>query len=135
MLSYLIDIIPGRNNVAVVKWQIEPTTQWNKDSKWYQKKRPHELAALLRNLARYHELLDSASNSRVVQAGFLHHEPSGVVALDQKGGGAHLQETRLYTYADENLRVLYLITIGNKNEQSSDIELSKKFVKEHLTHQ
>jgi hypothetical protein len=53
----------------------------------------------------------------------------GVVAVDQKGGGPNLQETRLYTFADEVRNVLYLITIGNKSEQPSDIEFSKDFVK------
>jgi hypothetical protein len=50
------------------------------------------------------------------------------VAVDQKGGGANLAETRGYMFADEAKKVLYLITIGNKQSQSDDIELSKEFI-------
>lgn len=109
-------------------WTTEPTTQWQKDAKHYEKKHPNELAAVLRNLKRYLSLLEVAPNPRAVQAGFLHPEPKGIIAIDQKGGGGNLQETRLYTYPVETKKVLYLITIGNKNEQTSDIELSKNFV-------
>jgi hypothetical protein len=109
-------------------WVIEATTAWEKDQKYYSKKHSRELAAILRNVDRYQKLLIVSPNSRAVQAGFLHHEPMGIVALDQKGGGGNLQETRGYTYADDENKVLYLITIGNKSNQSSDIELAKEFV-------
>jgi hypothetical protein len=109
-------------------WEIDQSEQWPKDRKWYEKKRPNELAAVLNNLDRYLTQLNSAANSKVVQAGYLHHEPHGVVAIDQKGGGGNLQETRLYTFADDSNKVLYIITIGNKADQDSDIEFSKKFV-------
>ena len=109
-------------------WQLESTTQWQKDVRYYEKKHPAELAAVLRNLKRYLGLLEGARNSRAVQAGFLHSEGKGIIAVDQKGGGGNLQETRLYTYADEAKKVLYLITVGNKNEQPADVELSKNFV-------
>lgn len=110
-------------------WVVELTTTWEKDEKYYDKKHPRELAAILRNVDRYRQLLEVSPNSRAVQAGFLHHEPLGIVAVDQKGGGGNLQQTRGYTYADDEEKVLYLITIGNKTSQASDIELSKEFVR------
>ena len=109
-------------------WEIEPTTTWQKDEKYYGKKHPNELAAILNNVRRYFRLIVAAKNSKAVQAGFLHHEPMGIVAVDQKAGGPNLQETRGYTFADDEKKILYLITIGNKSEQPSDIELSKQFV-------
>lgn len=51
-----------------------------------------------------------------------------MVAVDQKGGGGNLQETRLYTFADDETQTLWLITLGNKDEQSNDIQFSRKFV-------
>jgi hypothetical protein len=72
--------------------------------------------------------LNQSKNAKAVQAGFLHHEPKGVVAIDQKAGGQGLQETRLYTYAVEESKELHLITIGNKNRQSEDIKLASDFV-------
>ncbi len=110
-------------------WVAEPTTAFQKDLNFYTKRHPNELAAVLRNVDRYLSQLNCSANSKSVQGGYLHHEPMGVVAVDQKGGGPNLQETRLYTFADEVRNVLYLITIGNKSEQPSDIEFSKDFVK------
>lgn len=109
-------------------WQIEPTTGWEKDQKHYAKKRPNELAAVMRNLQRYIALLNVSKNSKAVQAGYLHTESNGVLAIDQKGGGGNLQETRLYTFADDEKKVVYLIAIGDKDAQHSDVEYCKNFV-------
>ncbi len=109
-------------------WQIEPTDQFTADKAWYAKKHPRELEAVVNNVARYMSQLKQAKNALCVQAGYLHPEPHGVVALDQKGGGAALQETRLYVYPDGEKRILYLITIGNKNTQQDDIKLASRFV-------
>lgn len=109
-------------------WQIEPIPAWEKDKRWYEKKRPSELAAVLHNLNRYVSQLNAAPNPKAFMAGYMHPEPHGVVALDQKGGGAGLQETRLYVYPHEERKVLYLITIGNKDEQPDDIKFCSEFV-------
>ncbi len=122
-------IIPFRNNLRYLMWQIEPSTQWPKDQKWYEKKRPREIAAVLHNLQRYLDQLNAAANALAVQGGYLHNEPNGVVAIDQKGGGVSLQETRLYTFADSGTKILHLITVGDKNSQSADIRFCSDFVK------
>jgi len=109
-------------------WETELTTAWERDEKHYAKKRPKELAAILNNIGRYLKLIAASKNSRAVQAGFLHPEPMGIMAVDQKGSGPNLEETRGYTYADDEKKVLYLITLGNKSNQSSDIDLAKRFV-------
>jgi hypothetical protein len=114
-------------------WRLAPTTTWQKDVKWYEKKRPNELAVVLHNLERYRHQLNAAKNSKAVMAGYLHQEPKGAVAVDQKGGGANLQETRLYTYADDENRVLHLITIGDKDAQAGDIQFCNDFVDTLLT--
>ena len=75
----------------------------------------------------YLDLLNAAPNSKAVQAGFLHREPAGVIAVDQKGGGASLAETRLYTLADNSAKVLHLIVIGDKGSQANDIQISREF--------
>ncbi len=91
---FLIGIISGHSI-----WQIEPTTGWERDQKHYGKKHPSELAAVMRNLERFMLILKVSKNSKCVQAGYLHTESMGILALDQKGGGANLQETRLYIFA------------------------------------
>jgi len=108
-------------------WQIETTTQWERDQKHYQKKHPDALAAILRNLERFLSLLNLSKNSKCVMAGFLHHEPHGVVAVDQKGFRGNVPETRLYTLPVDKTQTLYLITIGDKNSQHSDVEFSRRF--------
>lgn len=113
-----------------MNWAIIPTTQWVKDRKWYDKKRPKELAAVLHNLKRYLDLLHSRPNSLSVSVGFMHTEQAGVIAIDQSGGGKNLQETRLYIYADDTTRKVYLITIGNKQEQHDDVQMSRIFAEE-----
>ena len=100
---------------------------WEKDHKQYAKKHPNELAAILRNLQRYLELLNVSKNSKCVQAGYLHSEPGGIIAVDQRGLGANLQQTRLYTYADDEQKTVYLLKIGDKDSQHSDIEYCKDF--------
>lgn len=109
-------------------WQLEPTDQFTADSTWYAKKHPRELEAVLNNLNRYLSQLNHAKNPLCVQAGYIHTEGHGVVALDQKGGGVSLQETRLFVFPDNNQKILHLITIGNKNSQSDDIKLAHRFV-------
>jgi hypothetical protein len=123
-----IDNIPKWNIVKCSMWQIEPTTGWERDQKHYAKKRPNELAAVLRNLQRYLSLLNVCKNPKAAQAGYLHPEPGGVLAIDQRGGGGNLQETRLYTFADDDKKMVYLIAIGDKDSQHSDVEYCKHFV-------
>lgn len=113
-------------------WSAEPTSQWLKDLKFWEKKHLRETAAMLNNLERYLSLLKCSPNSRSVAAGYLHPEGAGVVAIDQKGGGPSLQESRMYTYSDDRAKVVYLITIGNKKTQPRDVKFSRKFVKENF---
>lgn len=106
-------------------WNIVPSDQYLRDKRHYEKKHPRELAAVLNNLDRYLQQLNSyaiqGKTSKCVQAGYLHNESKGVVAVDQRKGGVGLQETRLYTFALDNVRELHLILIGNKNTQSDDV--------------
>jgi len=102
-------------------WVLLPHSSYLRDFRWYTKKRPAELAAVLRNLDRTMTLLANSPHARIIQAGFLHTEPHGMVAIDQRGGVGRLQETRLYCYAQADLRTLHLLGIGDKSSQSADL--------------
>ena len=117
-------------------WQIELTDRFDHEERYYQKKRPRELAAVYNNLDRYIAQLTASQRAACVQGGYLHNEGGGVVAIDQRGtkGADKIEETRLYVFADDIEKVVYLITIGNKQEQSSDIKISKQFVSENFPH-
>jgi hypothetical protein len=102
-------------------WVFLPHSAYLRDLRWYAKKRPAELTAILRNLERYMTLLARSPSARAIQAGFLHPEPHGMVALDQRGGGGRLQETRLYCYTHTDSRTVHLLGIGNKSSQPADL--------------
>ncbi len=102
-------------------WKLLPHSAYLRDQRWYAKKRPAELSAVLRNLERTMTLLARSPSARSVQAGFLHPEPHGMLAIDQRGGGGRLQETRLYCYAHAGSRTVHLLGIGDKSSQSADL--------------
>jgi hypothetical protein len=51
-----------------------------------------------------------------------------VVAIDQKGEGKNLAQTRLYVFPDLETETLYLITLGDKQSQKADIAACRTFV-------
>jgi len=102
-------------------WVLLPHSAYLRELRWYAKKRPAELSAVLRNLERTMTLLANSPHARTIQAGFLHPEPHGMVAVDQRGGAGRLQETRLYCYAQADTRTLHLLGIGDKSSQKADI--------------
>lgn len=126
--------IPNRNNFPQPKnWIFRTTARFERDRAYYEKKHPRELDACLRNtLARYLPMLNTAPTPRAIHAGFLHPEPGGVVAVDQKGGGGNLRETRLYTFAEESTRTLHLLLLGDKSTQRRDLAHVSQWLDRHL---
>jgi len=108
-------------------WQIVNMDDYDRDLKRYRKKHARELKAVLDNLETYLQALREGTNPLQIKAGFLHHEPQGVVAIDQKGGGKSLAQTRLYVCADVDTETLYLIALGDKNTQADDIKKCREF--------
>ena len=113
-------------------WRLEQTDKFNSKFKRYQKKHPNEVCAVLNNLDTYLNTLNVLDNPLLVGGGWIHPEPKGVIAIDQKGGEGKLRQTRLYLFADVDDKVVYLITIGDKNTQKTDIKDSGKFIKKVL---
>jgi hypothetical protein len=111
-------------------WVIKRTDEYERRFKLYQKKHPRELTAVLDNLDTFHQALNSGVKPRQARFGFIHVEPSDVLAIDQKGGGAKLAQTRLYVYPDAESEVLYLLTLGDKRSQHQDIENCRHFVEQ-----
>ncbi len=109
-------------------WFVEASGQYDRKHKFYVKKRPNELKAVLNNLATYYTAL-SLNGPQKINAGFIHNEPHGVKAVDQKGYMPKLQATRLYFYPDVNTNIVHLITIGDKNSQKDDINFCNNFIK------
>jgi hypothetical protein len=115
-------------------WKLQVADSFERARKRYEKKRPGELAAVLRNLERLRLRLEELPDCRAVHFGFLHPEPHGVWALDQHGPSkVRLQETRLYVYPSAQDKTLHIITVGNKNSQASDLRLAGDFVQAYTT--
>lgn len=103
-------------------WTIEePIDDFGKMSKPLVKKYRRELRNLLLNLQVVLDAFNAGASSAQIQRGFLHQEPHGVLAIDQRGDGQGLKEFRLYIYPDMEQQKLYLLALGDKNSQRSDI--------------
>jgi len=84
-------IIPIRYSIM---WALASEDEWDRRLKRFEKKRPRELAAALDNLDTFHKTLNNGVKSREAKFGFIHPEPLGVLAIDQKGGGPNLAQIR-----------------------------------------
>ena len=110
------------------EWLLEESEFFAGRFKRYQRRHPAATAAALNNLDTYLKTLNAGVKPPLIQAGFIHREPQGVVAIDQRGAKGRPRQTRLYMYAVAMERVLYLITIGDKDSQKRDLADCRKFV-------
>jgi hypothetical protein len=118
-----------------MSWQLGPTDQYLRDAKRYAKKHPDEYLAVMENLEKYVAAMGVAAHPRLVQFGFLHEEPKGIRAIDQSGGTlaigkkrGKLDQTRLYTYAALESKVLHILCIGSKTDQVKEIRYATSVV-------
>ena len=112
-------------------WESQPTDVFGRELKRHTKKRPKELEWVLRNLNTYLGQLDDGVNPlQIVKLRFVHNEANGIYAIDQKGGPKNLAEIRLYLFPHMPSKTLHLLTIGDKNSQSRDINDCRAMVKE-----
>lgn len=119
-------------------WKMQQgAADYGRSQKWFEKKKPRELAAVLDNLDTFIKGLNEygLKLEQVRTFGFVHAEPHGILAIDQKGGGRGLAETRLYVYPNQQTETIYLVTLGDKGSQSGDIELCRNFIAELRTHE
>src|SRR4051812_24411137 len=112
----------------MMSWELVSTDEYERRHKRYVKDHPRELKAVLGNLDTYFESLKAGVKPLQIKHGFMHNEPLGVVAIDQKGGGKSLAQTRLYVYPDAESQKLFVLTLGDKRSQKADIELCRTFV-------
>ena len=69
--------------------------------------------------------------SRQTCRGFLHSEGAGVVAIDPTGvSGTNKKTLRLYVYPDEETCTLYVLLLGDKSTQNTDVRLCLQTARE-----
>ena len=113
-------------------WVLERSELFERRFRQYQKKHRAETIATLVNLEKYLAALNAGAKPGIIHKSFVHYEPQGVVAIDQKGAKGGSRETRLYTYAVEVGCVLHLITMGDKKTQKQDLKDCNEFVRSLL---
>lgn len=113
-------------------WESQPTDVFERKVKRAAKDRPKEVAYVNKNLQTYFvALVDGVNPMQIVKAySFVHNERNGIYAIDQKGGPKNLAEIRLYLFPHVPSKTLYLLTIGDKNSQSRDINECRDMVEE-----
>ena len=109
-------------------WTLLPEVEYEKRARKWPKKHQREFVAMHDNLDTFLGALSRGAKLEQIGFGFVHNEPQGILAIDQKGGGAGLKETRLYIYPVRESQVIHLITIGDKNTQKADIQYACEFV-------
>lgn len=109
-------------------WRVRQTDEYDRQLKWFYKKRSAETDVVLDNLETFLEALNRGFSPKPPAFGFLHIEPTDMLAIDQSGSGRKLRQTRLYVYPDTAKEHLWLLTIGDKSTQRNDIEKCKRFV-------
>jgi hypothetical protein len=110
-------------------WQIEQSEMFKSRFRKFQKNRPNEAEAVFDNLDTYFRTLQSVGNPLQVKAGFIHDESDGIKAIDQRGGGKNLTQTRLYIYPEVERQILHIISIGTKTDQKSDVNECRDYIK------
>lgn len=112
-----------------ILWVIEATDQFTRDIKMISKSHPVETRHMLANARKFLEALNNDIPICNITAGFIHNEPKGIKAMDQKGPvKGKLKQTRLYIYPDLNEKKAHFICAGDKQSQSKDIDFAKKHV-------
>ena len=111
-------------------WELDDSDRYQRRYRQYDRKRRAELDAVEDNLRRFMAAVDGGVPPWMVKAGFIHHEPDGIKAIDEKGAPRGVAGTRLYLYPHEGTETIYLLTIGGKGsrQQQEDINHCRKFV-------
>jgi hypothetical protein len=110
-------------------WTIQKSEFFGSRFKRFQKKHPEEAKAVSNNLDTYFNTLCLGVNPTNIQDGFVHHEPDGIKALDQKGGKGKMMQSRLYVFPEEEAKILHVVSIGTKSDQSGDISECRDYIK------
>lgn len=103
-------------------------------AKSFKKDYSDEFDNVMVNLDTYIDALNSGLSPEQIKRNnqFVHNEGKGVVSITQRPlrKGAH--PIRLYVYPDEVNRILYILFIGDKNQQKKDISIIHGYVKKHI---
>ena len=112
-------------------WELERTQRFARRLRKLRKKHRREVEAAMDNLDTYLTSLKlGAKPMQMVKHNFVHNEQMGVHAIDQSPLKKGVKALRLYVYPDEENSKLHIITFGDKDQQSNDVNECCQYVKE-----
>lgn len=111
-----------------MEWELSESDFFRVRLKKYKKNKKCEIAQALKNVDKYIQELREIDRPMQVSGGYIHKEPHGAVAVDQKGSGNHLSPIRVYLYPDEETKTVWIVTVGTKRRQQKDIKELKSFI-------
>ena len=110
-------------------WLVQAEDLYLRRHREFEAKHREVLRALLSNLETYLQALKSGLNPISIKGGFLHPEKHhGMAAVDTKGARSKQPAARLYFYPDVAAEVLFLLSIGFKDTQETDLRACRQLV-------
>lgn len=116
-------------------WTIIKSSEFDKSLQRFAKKWHQETINALTNVQVLLDALnDGVKPEQLKKFGFVHSEPKGIIAVDQKGPSkkTKMKALRIYLYAEHEAEELHVILVGDKSAQQRDIRLTTNYVA-HLT--
>ncbi|MCX6179157.1 MAG: hypothetical protein NT163_07330 [Chlorobiales bacterium] len=112
------------------EWKLDISLASNSAFSKLQKNYSREYASCFNNLDKIKGLLEDGHQPIKLDhnPGFFRSEGKGVYRIGQTGV-VSAKETRLYVFPDEGEKVIYVLGIGTKESQKSDINDAHKSVK------
>jgi hypothetical protein len=112
-----------------VEWALQYADDFKPRWNRFQKKHRSEAEAMAKNLDKYFKALSAGVHPMQIGGGFIHAEPKGIKALDQKGSATPKPtQTRLYIYPEIERGLLHIVTVGTKSDQRGDIKTVEAYV-------
>lgn len=113
------------------EWRVSNEFATKSRFKKFADKYPRELNSCAANLDKLIGHLNSGLRLSVLaqNLSFFRTEGDGLFRIGQSGVKAS-KESRLYIYPDENTQVIFIIDIGIKETQGTDIASAKKIIKQ-----
>lgn len=112
-------------------WELKWTTTYESRLKRLMKANPKEIHQTLNNLETYKVALENGVKPmQIVKLDFVRNAQLGIHEIDQTPLKKGKLAIRLYLYPSESEKTLYLLTIGDKDQQADDIRECSKFVRE-----
>jgi len=110
------------------EWQIDNAYASPGKFKKFSGKHSAEFDSLFANLDKIMRLMRAGNKIGGFSVGFFKSEGEGVYRIGQTGV-PNAKESRLYVYPDEQNKLIYVLTVGDKDSQQNDINESKELVR------